>query len=352
MKRAAVTTLLAVFLAPTIALAHTEQGDTSGLVHGFIHPLTGSDHVLVMVAVGLLSVQLGGRALWLVPLSFVGVMAIAGALGIAGIRVPACRGRNRNIYYRPRAGGRASAQIAGLGSDGTRRLLCGVPRLRPRSRGACRNIRASLRGGLRRCDAIATGSWHHPRTADRPGARDVGPPHGSSWRRRDGATRRRSPDGSPLNNAWCAHEQRRQCFPQSNAPCARTNSRLTCVVGDRCRCKTHRSDCRGDRGSRCCLGEPASSARRHFAFSTGQAGKIRSPLRLSIGRRRHRRCTACARSPDAVAARLCDLPTAAVARCIARHLLHGLEPSAGDASKRPRCEWRPCRFIVSTSRSR
>ena len=89
MKRAVLTTLTAAFvLAPTIALAHTGQGDTGGLVHGFIHPLTGSDHVLVMVAVGLLSAQLGGRALWLVPLSFVSVMAIAGAFGMAGIRVP------------------------------------------------------------------------------------------------------------------------------------------------------------------------------------------------------------------------------------------------------------------------
>lgn len=89
MKRAVLTTLTAAFvLAPTIALAHTGQGDTGRLVHGFIHPLTGSDHVLVMVAVGLLSAQLGGRALWLVPLSFVSVMAIAGAFGMAGIRVP------------------------------------------------------------------------------------------------------------------------------------------------------------------------------------------------------------------------------------------------------------------------
>ena len=52
MKRAALTTLLAVFLAPTIALAHTGQGETSGLVHGFIHPLTGSDHARGVVQAG------------------------------------------------------------------------------------------------------------------------------------------------------------------------------------------------------------------------------------------------------------------------------------------------------------
>jgi urease accessory protein len=58
------------------------------LAHGFIHPISGIDHVLAMVAVGVLAAQLGGRALWLVPLSFVGVMAAAGALGMAGIQLP------------------------------------------------------------------------------------------------------------------------------------------------------------------------------------------------------------------------------------------------------------------------
>jgi urease accessory protein len=41
-----------------------------------------------MILVGIFAYQLGGRALWLVPLSFVAVMAIGGALGIAGIPVP------------------------------------------------------------------------------------------------------------------------------------------------------------------------------------------------------------------------------------------------------------------------
>lgn len=57
-------------------------------MHGFSHPITGIDHVLAMVAVGVLAAQLGGRALWLVPLGFVGIMAVAGALGMAGIQLP------------------------------------------------------------------------------------------------------------------------------------------------------------------------------------------------------------------------------------------------------------------------
>lgn len=78
----------ALVLAPTVALAHAGHGDASGLVTGFTHPITGIDHVLAMVAVGVLAAQLGGRALWLVPLSFVGIMVIGGALGIAGIPLP------------------------------------------------------------------------------------------------------------------------------------------------------------------------------------------------------------------------------------------------------------------------
>lgn len=70
------------------ALAHTGVGHTAGFVHGFGHPITGLDHVLAMVAVGLLAARLGGKALWLVPLSFMGMMAVGGLLGFAGASVP------------------------------------------------------------------------------------------------------------------------------------------------------------------------------------------------------------------------------------------------------------------------
>lgn len=70
------------------ALAHTGHGDTSGFLHGFAHPLGGFDHVLAMVAVGLYAAMLGGRALWLVPATFVSVMALGGTLGVAGYPIP------------------------------------------------------------------------------------------------------------------------------------------------------------------------------------------------------------------------------------------------------------------------
>jgi len=76
--------LFALCLVPTAALAHAGVGSTSGFVHGFMHPLGGLDHQLAMI----FAYQLGGRALWLVPLTFVAVMALGGFLGVAGVPVP------------------------------------------------------------------------------------------------------------------------------------------------------------------------------------------------------------------------------------------------------------------------
>lgn len=76
---------LVLFLAlPGAALAHPGH-DFGSLGTGFAHPLGGADHVLAMVALGLLAAQFGGRALWMLPLAFVGAMLVGGALGWAGM---------------------------------------------------------------------------------------------------------------------------------------------------------------------------------------------------------------------------------------------------------------------------
>lgn len=75
-------------LMPSVAFAHTGVGGTAGFSHGFMHPITGLDHVLAMVMVGVLAWQSGGRALWLVPMTFVLVTATGSALGVAGIGMP------------------------------------------------------------------------------------------------------------------------------------------------------------------------------------------------------------------------------------------------------------------------
>ncbi|MCA1904448.1 MAG: HupE/UreJ family protein [Cyanobacteria bacterium KgW148] len=80
--------VLTVIFFPGLASAHVNAGETAGFMHGFLHPIGGLDHILAMVAVGLWAAQLGGKALWAVPLAFVGAMAIGGVLGIWGTPVP------------------------------------------------------------------------------------------------------------------------------------------------------------------------------------------------------------------------------------------------------------------------
>jgi urease accessory protein len=81
-------TTLAAGIAPTAAFAHPGFGDHHDFAGGFAHPLNGADHVLAMVAVGLFAAHLGGRALVLVPATFVLTMAAAGVLGMAGVGIP------------------------------------------------------------------------------------------------------------------------------------------------------------------------------------------------------------------------------------------------------------------------
>ena len=79
---------LALLVASGVAQAHTFGLPHMDFATGFTHPIGGLDHVLAMVAVGLWATQLSGRALWLVPLTFVLTMAFGGALGFFGVRLP------------------------------------------------------------------------------------------------------------------------------------------------------------------------------------------------------------------------------------------------------------------------
>lgn len=79
--------LAALALTPMLAQAHPNHC-AAGFASGFTHPLTGFDHLLAMVAVGLWAVQLGGRAVWTVPLTFVSVMTLGAVLGMSGMALP------------------------------------------------------------------------------------------------------------------------------------------------------------------------------------------------------------------------------------------------------------------------
>ena len=86
------TSLLLSMLLVVPASAHTGYGPTGGFLYGLEHPIGGLDHLLAMLAVGLWAAQIGGRALWAVPTTFIGVMLLGGFLGMAGIAVPFVEG--------------------------------------------------------------------------------------------------------------------------------------------------------------------------------------------------------------------------------------------------------------------
>jgi urease accessory protein len=79
---------LTVLLAAAPALAHVQEGQAAGFFTGLKHPVSGLDHVLAMVAVGLWGAQLGAPAILLLPVTFPVVMAFGGFLGLLGVPLP------------------------------------------------------------------------------------------------------------------------------------------------------------------------------------------------------------------------------------------------------------------------
>lgn len=79
--------LLMLAAASLPAWGHSESGQASGFVAGLLHPVSGLDHVLAMVAVGLWGAQLGNPALWMLPVTFPLVMAFGGFLGLIGVQL-------------------------------------------------------------------------------------------------------------------------------------------------------------------------------------------------------------------------------------------------------------------------
>ncbi|WP_284416837.1 MULTISPECIES: HupE/UreJ family protein [unclassified Bradyrhizobium] len=83
---ASVALLSAVSISPS--LAHEQSGVGGGLASGLLHPLTGLDHLIAMVAVGIWGAQLGGVAIWVLPVVFPLVMALGAVVGILKIGLP------------------------------------------------------------------------------------------------------------------------------------------------------------------------------------------------------------------------------------------------------------------------
>lgn len=87
LKRLAVTS--AIFAATTgPAFAHLDPTEHGSFMAGLTHPLSGADHMLAMIAVGLWAAQIGGRARLLVPAAFVSLMSLGFILALAGMPLP------------------------------------------------------------------------------------------------------------------------------------------------------------------------------------------------------------------------------------------------------------------------
>ncbi len=92
MKTTRWLTLIGLFAAVAVSSqahpGHDGHELTWDFSSGLAHPFTGWDHLLAMIAVGWWAAQLGGRARWLVPAAFVGLMSLGAAAGRYGATVP------------------------------------------------------------------------------------------------------------------------------------------------------------------------------------------------------------------------------------------------------------------------
>jgi len=88
-RPATTAALFALLLSWSLAAwAHVESAQAGGFLSGLSHPVSGLDHVVAMIAVGLWGAQLGMPALWILPVAFPMLMAFGGVLGLIGIPLP------------------------------------------------------------------------------------------------------------------------------------------------------------------------------------------------------------------------------------------------------------------------
>lgn len=78
----------ALSLVAVPALAHPGHLATAGFLDGAAHPLSGLDHLIAMVMVGVYGATIGGRARISVPGAFVGMMLAGGLLAVLGAALP------------------------------------------------------------------------------------------------------------------------------------------------------------------------------------------------------------------------------------------------------------------------
>ena len=145
------------------AHAHVQQGEAVGFLTGFAHPISGLDHVVAMVAVGLWGAQLGAPAIWLLPVAFPMVMAFGGMLGLIGVPLPGIESASprrrscsaRAVMFEVRPPLVVAAALVGV--------LRHLPRPRARHRAAAGPERAALQHGIRDRDRLPARGGHRHR---------------------------------------------------------------------------------------------------------------------------------------------------------------------------------------------
>jgi urease accessory protein len=80
--------IIAAILFPNAALAHPEAGETVSVLLGFVHPFRGLDHIVAMLAVGVLAAVAGGKLRWPGPLTFIAMMTAGFLLSQVGAGLP------------------------------------------------------------------------------------------------------------------------------------------------------------------------------------------------------------------------------------------------------------------------
>ncbi len=113
----------------------------NGFSAGVLHPLTGVDHIIAMIAVGLWAAQMGGRATLLLPAAFVGFMSLGALAGRVGMHLP---------YIE--AGVAASVLVLGLMIAASLRLPTGVA-------ATCIGLFAICHGHAHGTEFASGGSW-------------------------------------------------------------------------------------------------------------------------------------------------------------------------------------------------
>ncbi|MGA8146940.1 MAG: HupE/UreJ family protein [Gallionellaceae bacterium] len=89
MRDATIRFLAAIFLLTTSSAAFAHPGhDVSGFAAGLTHPFSGLDHLLAMVAVGLWAAQGGGRKIWLLPATFMTMLAVGAGIAMQWQALP------------------------------------------------------------------------------------------------------------------------------------------------------------------------------------------------------------------------------------------------------------------------